>query len=212
MTHIWQTRFQHTCWVLVWLIGAAAPAQAQDSIENTASTAFAKMPLVRVVQTISGACGADQSVSTTVAYCTSANEILLAANQIGLPQMPYLVAHAYGHAVQVQHGVADVALREITARRAQEVALRGLVDRQVDCIAGFLYDLAGFAPASLTQWFTDDPFASVHWGRNPLHAGPVMPVPLADRDIWFRRGQGGDLANCGVGEFGSDLLIAAYRG
>lgn len=190
-------------------------ASAQDVIGRmtaAANTSFAKMPIVRVVPQISGVCGADSAVSDRVAYCTSSNEIVVAASQTSRPELPYLLGHAFGHAVQVRHGVADVALRTIRARREDEVMLRGFVDSQVDCVAGFLFSKAGFASASLSTWMSADPFDDIHWGRNPLKVGPVMPVALLERDVWFKRGQLGDLANCGVGEFGPDLLIAAYRG
>ncbi|MFT5649202.1 MAG: hypothetical protein ACJAXK_001540 [Yoonia sp.] len=195
------------------LVGSQAVAQdAVSRMEVAARAAFLAMPDVRVVDQISGVCGADEAVSMRVAYCTTTNEILLAKDQVLVPEVPYLLGHAFGHAVQVQHGVADVALQTIRARPQDEVVLRGFVDRQVDCIAGFLFAKAGFAPASLATWMSADPFDDIHWGRNPLKVGPVMPVPLLDRDIWFRRGQSGDLAACAVGEFGADLLIEAYQG
>lgn len=199
--------------VVVVLIGTQASAQdVVLRMKATAGAAFSAMPDVRVVSQISGVCGADDAVSSRVAYCTTSNTVLVAADQIGLPQLPCLLGHAFGHAVQVRHGVADVALQTIRARREDEVVLRGYVDRQVDCIAGFLYAKAGFAPASLADWMCADPFDDIHWGRQPLRVGPVMPVVLPERDIWFRRGQLGDLAACAVGEFGADLLIDAYQG
>jgi len=163
------------------------------------------------VPQIKGECGADDSVTDLAAYCTSSNEILVQAGQ-SEAAATYGVAHAYGHAVQVRHGVADIALREIRARRAEEPTLRGYVDRQVDCIAGFLVAAAGLGPMSLADIFKDDPFDDIHWGRDPLRVGPVMPVSLADRDVWFAKGQAGDIADCAVGEFGSELLVIAYQG
>ena len=166
------------------------------------------MPNVRVVDQITGMGGADEGVSSRAAHCTSANEILL----IDRPGAAYALAHVLGHAVQVRHGVADVALRTIRARRSEEVTLRGYVEWQVDCIAGFLFWRAGIAPTSLTEFLDEDPFPGVHWGRNPLRVGPVVPAPPADRDDWFAIGQRGDIAACAVGEFGSELLVQAYRG
>ena len=100
------------------------------------------MPSVRVVDQITGMCGADEGVSSRAAYCTSANEILL----IDRPGAAYALAHVLGHAVQVRHGVADVALRTIRACRSEEVTLRGYVERQVDCIAGFFFWVQGSRP------------------------------------------------------------------
>ena len=191
---------------------SAVFADPVSQISDAAQAAFARMPNVRIVPTIAGNCGANAVVSERAVYCTTSNEILLQASQAARPEAAYAVAHVFGHAVQVQHGVADVALRTIRARRADEVVLRGYVERQVDCIAGFLFHQAGLTPASLADWMNSDPFDDVHWGRNPLRSGPVMPVPLADRDDWFAVGQRGDLSACAVGEFGSTLLTDAYRG
>ena len=123
-----------------------------------------------------------------------------------------MLGHAFGYAVQVQHGVADVALHTIRARPEDEAVLRGYVDCQVDCIAGFLVAKAGYDRGSLVHWMANDPFGDIHWGRHPLKLRPVMPVPLVERNIWFMRGQLGNLAVCAVGEFGVNLLIAAYLG
>ena len=198
--------------VLIVISGQAGAQDVVSRMETAARTSFAAMPNVRVVSQIYGSCGADGAVSLRVVYCTSSNQILVAADQLALPEIGYLLGHAFGHAVQVKHGVADVALRTIRSRRQDEVVLRGYVDRQVDCIAGFLVAKAGFDRGSLTDWMTDDPFDDIHWGRHPLRSGPVMSVPLVDRNVWFMLGQSGDLAVCAVGEFGADLLIAAYLG
>lgn len=198
--------------ILIVISGQAGAQSVVSRMETAARVNFAAMPNVRIVSQIYGECGADGAVSLRVVYCTSSNQILVAADQLALPEIGYLLGHAFGHAVQVQHGVADVALRTIRARRQDEVVLRGYVDRQVDCIAGFLVAKAGFDRGLLTDWITDDPFDDIHWGRHPLKSGPVMPVPLVDRNIWFILGQSGDLAECAVGEFGADLLIAAHLG
>jgi hypothetical protein len=89
--------------------------------------------------------------------------------------------------------------------------LRGLVARQVECISGFLVDRAGLPNASLTFWFAEEPFADVHWGRDPLHLGPKVSIGLVERDTWFQIGQAGDLAACGPGEFTADLLLDALK-
>lgn len=192
-------------WALpVW----AAPI---DDVAIAAGMAFDQMPGLQRVPRIAGHCGSDDSVNGHVAYCTSDNVIYVTDTAADLPQGAYLVAHAYGHAVQVRHGVADVALAQIRARRAEEPVLRNAVERQVDCIAGFLVARAGLAPARLSDWMTDDPFAGAHWGRNPLRIGPAVSVDLDARDDWFGRGQGGDLTACATAEFGADLLIAALR-
>ena len=113
----------------------AAQADQVDAIATAAQDAFARMPDVIVVQQMAGNCGATAAVDDRVAYCTSRNAIFMTAAARTLPEVGYLLGHAYGHAVQVQHGVADFAWAQIRARRSEEAMLRGLVERQVDCIA-----------------------------------------------------------------------------
>lgn len=200
-------------WVAWCLAGQAAFAAPVDDVMRTAAASFDRMPGLQVVERIEGACGADSSVNRTVAYCTSENVIFLSQSAAERPEAAYLVAHLLGHAVQVQHGIADIALREITRRRAEEATLRGYVAAQVDCVAGFLYAQAGLPPASLTTWFTAEPFTGTHWGRNPLRVGPQVQIGLAQRETWFQRGQAtSDLSACAAGEFSADLLVQAYKG
>lgn len=202
-------------WISVFCVlgGQAAHAAPIDEVMAAANTSFDRMPRLQIVATISGACGADDSVNRDVAYCTTENVVYLSQAAAATPQAAYLVAHELGHAVQVQHGIADVALQEITRRRAEEATLRGYVASQVDCVAGFLYAKAGLPPASLASWFTNEPFTGTHWGRNPLRVGPQVQIGLAERDMWFQRGQAAsDLSACAAGEFSADLLLRAYKG
>jgi hypothetical protein len=200
-------------WFLVWiLVAGAAQADPVAQIETAAKAAFARMPDVVVVDRIAGQCGADAGVNDAVAYCTSRNQVLLAQSARDLPTTPYLLAHAYGHAVQVQHGVADVALRAIRNRPNDETLLRGLVERQVDCIAGAVTGLAQVDVPPLDGLFTSEPSTDVHWGRDPLRIGPQASIGLAARTEWFARGQSDGLAACAPGEFGADLLLRAFQG
>lgn len=192
-------------------LGTAAVADPVDDIATAAVTAFDRMPRVMRVDAIAGNCGADQEVNPHVAYCTTRNVIFVTDAAALRPEAAYLVAHAYGHAVQVRHGVADFALAQIRARRSEEAMLRGLVARQVDCIAGFLVARAGQAPSDLMDWMQEEPFAGTHWGRDPLRIGPKVSVGLEARADWFMRGQGGDLTVCAPGEFTADLLLEALR-
>lgn len=195
------------------LAGQTAVAAPVDQVMAAAQASFARMPDLQIVASIAGTCGADSAVNQDVAYCTSDNTIFLSQSAAQTPQAPYLVAHVLGHAVQVQHGIADIALREITQRRAEEATLRGYVAAQVDCVAGFLYAKAGLAPVELSAWFTQEPFTGTHWGRNPLRIGPQVSIGLAQRDMWFLRGQdANDLGACAAGEFGAELLLQAYKG
>lgn len=200
-------------WVIGFIVTAGiAQADAADRVIAAAQAGFDRMPqLVRVDQ-IAGNCGADGRVNRQVAYCTSANIVFL-NNAVGNPQAAYLVAHSLGHAVQVQHGVADIALREITSRRGEEAKLRGYVENQVDCIAGFLMARAGLSQTPIFAMFADDPFPGTHWGRNPLNIGPQVKLGIAPRDEWLRRGYLADtLADCAASEFGAELLLQAYKG
>ncbi len=199
-------------WALLCLFSATATlADPVADTARAASAAFDRMPRIQMVDAIAGQCGADRAVNRDVAYCTTRNIIFITRSAATRPEAAYLVAHLYGHAVQVQHGVEDLALGQIRARRDEEQMLRGLVARQVDCVAGFLFARAGLAPARLTDWMGQEPFAGTHWGRDPLRVGPRVSIGLAQRDIWFQRGQSGSLAGCKVGELPADLLIMALK-
>jgi hypothetical protein len=198
-------------WIWIILLWASSAQASISDIAAAAQQAFARMPDVRIVAQIAGTCGASAAVDPRVAYCTTQNVILVAEQVVDQPQTLFLVGHAYGHAVQVQHGVADVALRAIRNRPDDEIALRGMVERQVDCIAGYLVAHAGVPVLALAQMFPRDPLTNPHWGRDPLRVGPVVDVPLAARREWFNVGQAGDIAACAPGEFTARLLIRALR-
>lgn len=200
-------------WCIYAMVALVTPAVADpvDDVARAAHAAFDGMPSVARVETIDGNCGADGAVNDQVVYCTSQNRIFVTPAAARLPQAAYLVGHAFGHAVQVQHGVADAALAQIRSRRDEEQMLRGLVERQVDCLAGFLMARAGLSPSSLTDWFGRDPLADAHWGRDPLRIGPRVSVMLDARNDGFQRGQGGDLTACAAGEFGAELLLDALK-
>lgn len=198
-------------WIAIWICAAGmAHADPVTDLAAAAAKSFAEMPALQRVDQIAGACGADETVNSDVAYCTSTNRILVADAVWDAPEAPYLVAHLFGHAVQVRHGVADMALAAIRNRRSEEAMLRGLVARQVDCIAGYLMARAGQS-GDLEDWFDAEPFTGSHWGRDPLRVGPEVSIGLAARAEWFAIGQGGDLSRCGPGEFTADLLLEALR-
>lgn len=201
-------------WLLpILMFGTAASADAVDDVMQAAANSFDRMPRLERVARIEGACGADSHVNQDVAYCTTRNVVLLSEAAASRPEAPYLVAHVLGHAVQVQHGIADIVLREIRARRAEEPTLRGYVASQVECVAGFLMARAGQQGASLTDWFNAEPFTGTHWGRDPLRVGPQVAIGLDGRNAWFLRGQAAKtLQDCAAGEFGAELLLRAYKG
>ena len=194
------------------LLVFAGGAQAQD-IVGTAQTLYPQMPEVAVVERIAGNCGADAAVNPRVAYCTSENRIYVAEGILADRSAPYEIAHQFGHAIFVQHGLADVALAAIRANRGQEAFLRGQVSRQIDCLAGVLYARAGYPTGQLTDWFDAEPFTGAHWGRDPLRVGPKASISLAARDEWFQKGQmAGEPTACEVPELPVELLITPFRG
>lgn len=197
--------------VFCWLLPQVGATQEASPVPQAAQAAFARLPVIETVARIEGVCGADAAVHPMVAYCTTGNRILLVEGAAEPAVRDYLLAHAYGHGVQVQHGVADVALGEITHRPDDEMRLRGYVERQVDCIAGFILARAGVPLPDLTALFTSDPLDRPHWGRSPLRAGPHLPVPVADRAEWLATGYRQGLGACAVGEFSADLLLAALN-
>lgn len=171
---------------------------------------FDEMPLL-VLDAAPDACGAGEGVNPRMAYCTTRNEILIWDTTGPSGQMGYELAHLYGHAVQVRHGVADVALREIRKRRDEEQKLRGWVTRQAECIAGVIHSEAGLPDIALSDIFEAEPMTDSHWGRDPLHLGPKVSIGIEARDAWFAIGLRGDIAQCAVGEFESQLLTEALR-
>ncbi len=197
------------------LVFASLSAFAQSSkpdlvIERTARLLFDNLPSIQLGFE-KEECGHGPGVNPRLAYCTTRNVILLSEVFRDDARMEYELAHLYGHAVQVQHGVADVALREILARRDEEVKLRGWVTRQVECIAGFIHAKAGLTDILLQDLFDSEPMTDSHWGRDPLHRGPKVSIGLAARAEWFAIGRQGDLSKCAVGEFSADLLLDALN-
>ncbi|MDG1866607.1 MAG: hypothetical protein P8J00_02370 [Yoonia sp.] len=80
--------------ILAVAIAGPVAANDIDKVSQTARNSFFQMPIVRVVDQITGMCGVDEGVSSRAAYCTSANEILL----IDRPGAAYALAHVLGHA------------------------------------------------------------------------------------------------------------------
>ena len=192
-----------------WAQVAASDVQA---IFSAAHSAFERMPDLEIVERIEGKCGADAHVNQGVAYCTSENKIYLNKAVQDTTEASYLVAHVLGHAAQVNHGVADQALTAIRARPDDEIFLRGLVTRQVECLAGLFYAISGAAQGRLSDWFVEEPFNGSHWGRNPLRIGPKVSIGLEARDVWFQKGQAAvSPADCAVGELDAKLLVNAYK-
>ena len=94
---------------------------------------------------------------------------------------------------------------------SEEQALRGMVTRQVECVAGVLMATAGEQPAML-RGFGQEPFTGSHWGRDPLNQGPRVSIGLEARAEWYEIGYAArDFAACTVGEMSSELIVQALR-
>lgn len=63
--------------ILAVAIAGPVAANDIDKVSQIARNSFFQMLIVRVVDQITGMCGADEGVSSRSAYCTSTNEILL---------------------------------------------------------------------------------------------------------------------------------------
>ncbi|MEM7471075.1 MAG: hypothetical protein AAF340_06955 [Pseudomonadota bacterium] len=197
------------CYSVVAEAAISADHPAIDAVATASYALFDDMPALKPVPRIEGTCGADAHVHPQMAYCTSANAILIHKDAERSPVAGYELAHLMGHAVQVRHGVADIALREIRRRPLEEAKLRGWVTSQVECIAGFLYNAAGGRAFDLEAAYTSEPFTGSHWGRNPLSKGPRVSIGTAARQHWFDLGLKGDLGACAPGAFSADLLLEA---
>lgn len=157
-------------------------------------------------------CGMGRNSNRGIGFCTTQNTIYLHEKFAERPQAAYELAHVMGHYLQVQYGVADVALRAIRNRRSEEQALRGMVTRQVDCLAGVIMATASLPFVPLDQMYGDEPFTDAHWGRSRLNSGPRVSIGLDARADWYATGfTTKDVAACSVGDMSADLLVAAQR-
>ena len=191
----------------------AGPAFADaGTIHQTAQALFNRLPDVAVQTDLDAACGGGPDANSHIGYCASDNTIYTSEAFSARPQADYEMAHVLGHAIQVRHGVADVALREIRNRRDEEDALRSMVTRQVECVAGVLMANADVPAADLGALFGGEPFTDAHWGRNPINSGPRVSIGLEARQEWYDIGYDAqDFAACSVEEMSSDLIVEALR-
>jgi len=185
--------------------------QPGQKIEQQAQALFRDMPEVVRVADVLAHCGAGSGVSVIGAYCTTENVIYMRDVRPEPKIWAHHLAHLYGHAVQVQHGVADIAFRQIRLRPTEEAKLRGWVTRQVECIAGYIYSETELPELSLQQVYATEPLTGSHWGRDPLSVGPKVSIGLEARAEWFERGRTQGLGSCAPGEFSADLLLKARR-
>ncbi len=180
-----------------------------DALVTQSTADFPRLPTVRHTPDIGTVCGG--GVTVPPVYCTTSNEIWFDASAaIGARAATFLLAHLFGHGLQVRYGIADLALAAIRAEPAREAELRGMVERQNDCFAGVLLARAGLPLPDLAGLFDDDPLAGPHWGRDPVRNGPAVRVPLSDRAEWLAIGyRAAEPAACSVGDVSADLIAAA---
>ncbi|MCF2870734.1 hypothetical protein L0664_06615 [Octadecabacter sp. G9-8] len=196
-------------WIMCLIAG---PAMAGPfDVLNVAHALFDDLPDVQDRTDFDAQCGIGVHSNPHIGYCTTQNLIFVSAGYAGRDIAAYEMAHVLGHAIQVRHGVADVALREISRRRDEEDALRSMVTRQVECIAGVLMATAD-EPRFDLRTLVQEPFTDAHWGRNPLNLGPRVSIGTEARAQWFDIGYGAqDFAACTVEEMSADLIVEALR-
>lgn len=198
--------------VILLLVCLASPVvgdAARDRLIATTQAAFPRVPDVRVTDDIAQVCGG--GVTAAGVYCTSENRIYL--TEPGGAEALYHLAHLYGHGLQVRYGVADIALDAIRAAPAREAALRAMVTRQVECLAGFLIKRAGLDMPPLAAVFEAEPMTGAHWGRRPVRSGPKVSIGLDERADWFARGMAATTAaGCASGEISANLIAAGDNG
>lgn len=201
-------------WILLSALMAVPTTSAADPflVHETAQDMFASMPRLERTDNMFEDCGAGRNTNPNIAYCSTENVIYYVRDWAMSPSASYDMAHVLGHAIQIRHGIADIALRTIRARPDDEAALRSMVTRQVECLAGVLVANAGIGRVDLSDIHRVEPFTGAHWGRNPLNGGPRVSIGLAARAEWFVIGQSsGRVADCAVEEIPSDILVDALR-
>lgn len=198
---------------LFGLIASPVLGQSYLDVEAASRALFDDLPQIVLMEQMDDRCGADHTTNPHARFCTTRNEIYLRRDE-DEDKLAYRVAHLMGHAAQVRHGIADIALREVRRRPDEEVALRLMVTAQVECLAGVYLAKAGFGAFDLRVFYRDPPFQDAHWGRNPLRVGPVVSMSLEDRADWVLRGATQGITACSAGEIDVQVLLNApgYRG
>ena len=184
---------------------AALPCAADPAtdIEAAALALLPDLPPIKTVEAIAGACGATHEPDEGTVACFGPARIMMTEAARSAPDAAYRAAHAYAHAIKVETGLADLALRTIRARPDDEEALRAEVTEVVECVAGRLAASAGHPGAFPAD---GEPFTDAHWGAD-LGRGPEVSIGREARLEAFRRGaEGADYAICATDLFGPDLL------
>ncbi len=196
-------------------LNPAAARLIRDTVREADQT-FARMPQVRLTSRIGDLCGGDADTNRLMRYCTDENVIYVAddlPDHVPGPEAAgYLLAHLYGHAVQVRHGQATRALEAIRAEPAREAELRAQVTQQVECIAGFLLVRATGYRGGFDDWFMGEPFTGTHWGGTPMAGNAQVRIGRETRERWFRTGQQAEeLSACAQPDLDAEPLRRALR-
>ena len=187
---------------------AADPFAVVDGVGDL----FGETPRVEQFAKGETPCGMGRQSNPHVGYCASDRTLYLVDDIQTHPEATYEVAHVLGHYLQIRYGVADIALREISARRDEEDALRSMVTRQVECLAGVMMAMADQPFVDLRDMFEDEHMTDAHWGRAPINSGPRVSIGRDARAQWYRRGYDtANVAACTVEEMSADLLVRALR-
>ncbi len=217
------------CFGLVTPIAAPAEGIGLDALSpktarmirdavNQANRDFKNLPQVRLSIDVTAICSGDDQTNRLMRYCTSQNTIFVSSFLNGRVESRdaagYMIAHMLGHGVQVRNGVADKALAMIRADPDNVAELRGMVERQVECIAGVIYARAGYDPAMRLRDINggQEVFADKHWGRNPLTAAQIVRIGPEASERWFETGRdAGDYSVCSVGKITYEMLRPALN-
>ena len=186
---------------------------AAERVWQMADALWPDLPAVWRVADMEVPCGADGQANPRIFYCTTSNVIYIAQDFEQAGEAAYEMAHVLGHALQVRHGIADIALREVRRRPDEERALRTLVTRQVECLAGFLVANTGLPSRDFASYgFVNEPFTGAHWGRDPVRIGPQVSIGLEARAQAYGEGYAArDPAVCAMGELPIAPVLNARR-
>lgn len=189
-------------------------AKTLRPVVQLANRTFTRMPQVQLTSRLVDLCGGGPEASLYTRYCTDLNTIYFSADlseKLSGQAISYLIAHQYARAVQVRHGIADIALSRIKAEPANEAALRVQVSAQAACVAGVLLGRAKIEGISASV-LADDPFGKPHWGHSPISNTALSPITTAERDRWFATGhRAKDFAVCATKDFDARLILRAEQ-
>lgn len=199
-------------WTAIFVFSAASASASPpiEALQQVIAGSFPQAPPLVISGDVAAECGGGATAMGV--YCPSEGVVYLDARFVENTASPYVVAHLYGHALQVTYGVADIALAAIRADRSREAELRSMVTQQVECLAGVLIARSDIGLPPLDALYQSEPMTDAHWGANPVRNGPRVSIGLAARAAAFAEGRRhADPARCTVGEMSAALIDQADR-